>query len=109
VLTIQRLKLFATLAITPWSSGDAFSDHRGPTDLAPYGGAYIGYFAALTTSAKPAGLNCFDLSSTDFFSQREPRVLLYFNPSTEIRTLTFDDHTTCALPPQEATVPGEGH
>ena len=109
VLMIQRLKLFAALAITPWSSGDAFTDHRGPTDLASYGGAYIGYFAALTTSSKTEVVNCFDLSATDFLSQQEPRVLLYFNPSTEIRTLTFDEHTTCALQPQEATVHGEAH
>lgn len=104
VLVVPHLELSATLDIMPWASGDAFTNNEGPTDLAPYGGAYIGYFAALMASAKQDGIHCFDISSTDFLSPQKPRVLLYFNPSTETRTVTFDDNSTHALRIKEATV-----
>ena len=104
VLVLHLLKLSATLDITPWVSGDAFTNNKGPTDLAPYGGAYIGYFATLMAPAKQDGIHCFDISATDFLSPQQPRVLLYFNATPETRTVTFDDNTTHALAPHEATV-----
>jgi len=104
VLILQHLKLSATLDLTPWVSGDAFTNNKGPTDLAPYGGAYIGYFAALIAPAKEEGIHCFDISATDFLSPQKPRVLLYFNPSEKTRAVTFDDATTHNLGPREATV-----
>jgi hypothetical protein len=38
-LPVHLMKRSATLDLTPWVSGDAFTNIKGPTDLAPYGGA----------------------------------------------------------------------
>ena len=104
VLVLHRLNLSATLDISLWASGDAFSYNEGPSDLAPYGGAYIGYFAALMATTKQDGIDCFDVSATDFLSLQKPRDLLYYNPSTETKRVRFDDNTNRTLAPHEAAV-----
>lgn len=98
-LMIRSFGCSATLGISPWSSGDSFSNGHGPTDLAPYGGAYIGYLAALVRKTEYERVLAFDLSATDFLGTPGAPLWLCYNADTEARTLHHFGAKPVSIPP----------
>jgi len=66
----------------PWLTGDpVFFGWGAKTDLAVYGGAYIGSFTALLARSKQPGLQAFNLASTNFLGNGDRPHLLFVNTS----------------------------
>jgi hypothetical protein len=64
----------------PWLTGDPVFFGWGPkTDLAVYGGAYIGSFTALLAPSKHPSLQVFDLAPTNFLGNGDRPHLLFVN------------------------------
>jgi hypothetical protein len=64
----------------PWLTGDpVFFGWGAKTDLAVYGGAYIGSFTALLAPCKHPSLQVFDLASTNFLGNGDRPHLLFVN------------------------------
>lgn len=103
-LIIRSLRFYASLRTSPWASGDSFTDGHGPTDLAPYGGAYIGYFAALVRRTGHEHVLAFNLSATDFLSTDRTPVWLCYNADTESRTVALAPAEPVLVPTAAAVI-----
>ena len=76
----------------PYATGDGKSQDHVATNLAVYGGAYVGLMAALVVPlpGAPAGVAAFDLVATDWFARpAAPTTLVYNGRAT---------HADAALP-----------
>ena len=100
-LTIRSLQFFALLRTSPWASGDLFTDGRGPTDLAAYGGAYLRYLGAPVRRTEQERALAFDLSATDFLSKDRTPVWLCYNADKVPRTVAL-------VPTEPVLVPAAG-
>jgi hypothetical protein len=100
-LTIRSLQFFAFLRTSPWASGDSFTDGHGPTDLAAYGGAYMGYLGALVQRTEQERVLAFDLNATDFLSSDRSPVWLCYNADNVPRKVAL-------VPTEPILVPAAG-
>ncbi len=98
LLAIRSWRLIATLSTGPWASGDSFTNGRGPTDLASYGGAYIGLFAALVRRTEHERVLAFDLGATDFLSPARSPAWLCYNADAEARTVKLPGAKPVSIP-----------
>jgi len=103
-LALRAPEFRGTLSICPWSSGDNFTDGKGATDLAVYGGAYIGYLGTVVRSPEQDGVMTFDLSATDFLGNRDSKDLLCYNATSTPRDLTLRNDLVIHLDPFEASL-----
>ena len=65
----------------PYATGDGKSQDHVATNIAVYGGAYIGLMAALVVplAGTPAGIAAFDLVATDWFARPSAPTTLVYN------------------------------
>lgn len=65
----------------PYATGDGKSQDDLPTNIAVYGGAYVGLLAAVVVYLEnaPTGLGAFSLTATDWFSRPSYSTTLVYN------------------------------
>ncbi len=79
----------------PWLTGDpVFFVWGAKTDLAVYGGAYIGSFSSLLVPSKHPSIQAFDLATTHFLGNGDRPHLLFVNTSESEVT-----HDGLSIPP----------
>ena len=76
---------------SPYATGDPIFFRWGPpTDFGVYGGAYVGYLAALVERTNCEHVLQIDLLATDFFRANACPTFLYYNPDPEPRRVRID-------------------
>ena len=72
----------------PYATGDGKSQDNMPTNLAVYGGAYVGLMAALVLPTADEGVAAFDARATDWWARDGyPTTLLYNGRGAPVETL----------------------
>ena len=72
----------------PYATGDGKSQDKMPTNLAVYGGAYVGLMAALVLPTADEGVAAFDARATDWWARDGyPTTLLYNGRGAPVETL----------------------
>ena len=72
----------------PFATGDAIGNGWAPTNLALYGGASVGYLAALVEETEVEGVLRLDLRATDVFRGPSFPSFLVYNPTATDATVT---------------------
>jgi hypothetical protein len=74
----------------PYATGDGRAQDGLPTNIAVYGGAYVGLLAALVVPTDaPPGVAAFDLRATDFFARPSAPTTLVYNGRAEAAALAL--------------------
>jgi hypothetical protein len=77
-------------ALSPYATGDALRLGWGPTDLALYGGSYVGFFGGIVSSTNVEMILQLDCLATDFFHDRAYPTYLYYNPYDVAKEVQID-------------------
>lgn len=81
-ISLTKLRVENKPGDGPWLTGDpVFFGWGAKTDLAVYGGAYIGSFTALLAPSQHPSLQAFDLAPTNFLGDGKRPHLLFVNTS----------------------------
>ena len=81
-ISLTKLRVENHPGIGPWLTGDpVFHGWGAKTDLAVYGGAYLGSFTALLVASKNPAIQVFDLAATDHLGHGDRPHLLFVNSS----------------------------
>lgn len=85
-VSLTKLRIENHPGSGPWLTGDpVFYGWGAETDLAVYGGAYLGSFTALLVDSKHPDLQIFDLAATDHLGHGDrPHLLLVNTGESEI-------------------------
>jgi len=73
----------------PYATGDGKSQDHLPTNIAVYGGAYVGLMAALVVPLGAPGVAAFDLLATDAFHPAAAPTTLVYNGRAESATVAL--------------------
>lgn len=99
-LVIKSLRLKANVDNGPWASGDSYTEGSGASDLAVYGGAYVGYLGALVHDTGLEQVVAFNLSATDFLAPNSKPVWLCYNGGNEVKTVTLPGGDAVTVQPK---------
>jgi hypothetical protein len=75
---------------SPYATGDPIRLGWGPTDLALYGGSYVGFFGGIVSSTNVEMILKLDCLATDFFQGRAYPTYLYYNPYDVAKQIQID-------------------
>jgi hypothetical protein len=75
---------------SPYATGDPMRLGWGPTDLALYGGSYVGFFGGIVRRTNVEMILQLDCLATDFFHGRAYPTFLYYNPYDVAREVQID-------------------
>ena len=75
---------------SPYATGDPIRLGWGPTDLALYGGSYVGFFGGIVSSTNVEMILQLDCLATDFFHDRAYPTYLYYNPYDVAKEIQID-------------------
>jgi hypothetical protein len=75
---------------SPYASGDPIRLGWGPTDLALYGGSYVGFFGGIVRRTNVEMILQLDCLATDFFHARAYPTYLYYNPYDVAKEVQID-------------------
>ncbi len=90
-LTVRDLRCEFAAGETPYATGDPlFFAWGAPTDFGVYGGAFVGYLAALVERTDREHVLRFDLRATDFAAGPGLPSYLYYNGDPEDRLVTAE-------------------
>ncbi|HUS08914.1 MAG TPA: hypothetical protein VMZ30_00505 [Pyrinomonadaceae bacterium] len=75
---------------SPYATGDPMRLGWGPTDLALYGGSYVGFFGGIVRRTNVEMILQLDCLATDFFHDRAYPTHLYYNPYDVAKEVQID-------------------
>ena len=75
---------------SPYATGDPMRLGWGPTDLALYGGSYVGFFGGIVRRTNVEMILQLDCLATDFFHDRAYPTYLYYNPYDVAKEVQID-------------------
>ena len=75
---------------SPYATGDPIRLGWGPTDLALYGGSYVGFFGGIVSRTNVEMILQLDCLATDFFHDRAYPTYLYYNPYDVAKEVQID-------------------
>jgi hypothetical protein len=75
---------------SPYATGDPIRLGWGPTDLALYGGSYVGFFGGIVSCTNVEMILQLDCLATDFFHDRAYPTYLYYNPYDVAKEVQID-------------------
>ena len=75
---------------SPYATGDPIRLGWGPTDLALYGGSYVGFFGGIVRKTNVEMILQLDCLATDFFHDRAYPTYLYYNPYEVTKEVEID-------------------
>jgi hypothetical protein len=75
---------------SPYATGDPIRLGWGPTDLALYGGSYVGFFGGIISRTNVEMILKLDCLATDFFHERAYPTHLYYNPYDVAKEIQID-------------------
>ncbi|HEV2828213.1 MAG TPA: hypothetical protein VGW76_11485, partial [Pyrinomonadaceae bacterium] len=75
---------------SPYATGDPVRLGWGPTDLALYGGSYVGFFGGIVRRTNIEMILQLDCLATDFFHDRAYPTYLYYNPYDVAKEIQID-------------------
>ena len=75
---------------SPYATGDPMRLGWGPTDLALYGGSYVGFFGGIVRRTNVEMILQLDCLATDFFHGRAYPTFLYYNPYDVAKEIQID-------------------
>jgi len=74
----------------PYAVGDQVKNMSAMTDICLYGSAWVGMLASIVDTTNVKGILRLNCNATDFFSQKDYPVYLYFNPYFETKEVVLE-------------------